>query len=919
MNVANLNAVLTLDASGFNNAVNVAITQINNIKNAAVNTRNALQDMVTLGRNISGLGRELSMAVTVPIVGIGKAAIETTARFDRLKSALTAITGSASEAEKQFARLNEIAKQPGIGIEEAIQGSINLQAVGMSAEKAERAVKAFGNALVYSGRTKNELSEVETILSKIAGREMLSERQFTSLTIRIPKMRALLKEAFGTGDIEKIQKSGLPIDQILERFIYAAEQIPHVTGGIQNDIDNFQDNIKRSLDNIGQAMIPLVHKFTTEFGPAIENASKWFKSLTTAQKENIIFWGGVAAAIGPALWGFGQMIQALARIKMLIEWINASKFVTSGIGGGLGLAATVVGGAAVVANYANEVKDRREGKGDVDNWDVINRLPETIADMIVQGTSKGQSRVYTKEDEGSGAAEYAQAIADYRAHQKERSPKPGGYGNLPDPKIAADEQRTINRARMQSELEAARARLDSDSKTPAQDALKNLQRLMGAQATDLRKEAEDMHISKKSTAKEWVDYYRIQREASQLDSQILAMQKAANKEQNQAAKAARAARYQISELGFQGQESDATARGGQAAEGFTAQSTLANMIPVLKGRQAQIVKMWQMASADTSDANEAAVRRAQLEKEYWDINRKGVELEKDAAQERKRNEKKAQDDRREAFAAYRQFQHERIRTMAEEAPDNLQAQTLLNAELPVLRAEQKEIMDRQKEFAPNSKEYWDNARNYWQVEDQIHNLAKNAVKERHSAAQKAIEAQKQAANEQRELISLETRLMEARLKNNPLLTDQQRTQMMIPMLIRQYRQMMIPVSGETPIEAMRRMLEAEGMKHDIMQQAGALSRNSMHRVLGGGAISTGLNRRQLMNIMGQLDAPMSKQEQDSYTNPQKRAEQLAREYSLGRPVVLQFSVSNNPEDIGREVRQVLDNLNRGAMPFSVRR
>lgn len=913
MNVANLTATLNLDVSGFNNNTNVAITQINNIKNAAQNANNALLGMIRTGNQISALGRSISFAVTAPLTALGVEAFRTAARFDQFKQALTAITGSASEAERQMKRLNAIAKEPGIGIEEAMQGSINLQSVGLSANTAERAIRAFGNALVYSGRGKEELAGIETILSKIAGREILSERQLTQLTLRVPRMRALLKEAFGTGDVHAIQHSGLGPEEIINRLIWAAEQIPHVTGGIQNDIDNFKDSVTRSFKNIGDAMVPVAHDILPKLGDAIEKVSNDFANLTTAQKESILGWGAFAIAIGPVIIALGNVITALGRIKLLIETIKASSFV--GSGGALALGIPLAAG--VIANEAGKAVDRSQGKQDVNDFDMLSRVPGILW-HDVKSWAVGM---------GGKLPRWAESQADrdsYEgnlpgANQPINLPPKAKGADKPEaitPVLTAQEQRQIFRAKLQAELEAARAGLSDSSTTHAQDELKRLGPLLLRQAQDLKREAAEMHVGRKSTAKEWEDYYKIQGQASQLEGQMNRLQRGATKERLNQAKQARNANYTASEYEFHMNEDSAMAEGLYDSEGVKSQNVFARVAPVLRQRQAQIIQMWNMVGKDTENANEAIVRRRQLEAEYYSIERKGAMLQREAAHERLQNEKKAEQERKNAFTAYREFQKERISAMAREAPDGMQALAILNAEVPTLRDEQKELLARQQQLSPNTKEYWDNAKAFWSVEDNIHQLVKNAVTERNNEVKKAVEQHKKDATEHREMISLETKLMEMRLKNNPLLTDRQRQALMVPMLVRQYRQMLIPIQGETELESLRRQIDAEGMKHDIMQSLGALGKAGS-RVLGGGRIGN-FDRRAVANVMRQLDAPMSAREQASYMSPKERAEQLAREANKGRPVVIQLNVENDPSKIGNDVMRIMNDLNNGAIAYPQR-
>lgn len=915
-----LNQMAT-QARGMNN-LNASMT-------AAVTT---MTNLKTVGYAISGLGREWMIGITLPIAYLGKEALDTAVRFDSLDRALTAITGSSKIAAEQMARLNEIAKLPGIGLEEAVQGSINLQSAGMSANTAERAIKAFGNALVYSGRGKEELVGIEQILAKIQGREILSERQFTQLTLRVPKMRALLKEAFGTGDVEVIQKSGLPVEKILERLIYAAEQIPKVTGGIQNDIDNFHDHVTRSLKILGDAITPIAHEFLTTVGPEIEKFANWFKGLPDWEKKGVLIFAGLAAGVGPFLFALGQVLITVGRIQTALAGLQIAGSMgglstllgTSLAGGTLTLgAAAGIGAIGVAGGIAggygiSAAVDAAQGKQDPGIWATIQQMPGALGDQLLRTLTGGKYGV----DTGNLPGADKPIILPPKTKS---SAKPEGWGTTPEgPEAKAKrlkEEREIQRLKLDAELEAARSKIDLSEPGHAQQASKDLEPILKKQAADLRKEAEEMKVGKASTASEWKDYYRIVHDASAKELEIQRLKAAGDKEEKNAARALRSTNQRLSEMKFRGIEAGAQADAyDNAPEGMQAQTMAKTLTPVIKARQAELVQLWHEAEKDTGDANETAIRRAQLEDEYWQLQRKGAQINKQSADEMRKNAKQAERDSMANAKAYRSFQMERVKVLAEEAETETQQSDILTREIPLLRDDQAELLREANSIKPNTKAYWDNARAYWQIEDEITKLTKNQAKARQNDLKKANQAAQQQAHEHREMLDLETHLMEARLKNNPFLSDAQRKNLMVPMLIRQYRAMMQPVAGETELESLRRQVDAENMKHDILEQFG-LGKNQGARVLGGGRLNmTGLNPRALKAAMAQLDAPMTDRERGGMIDPHVRARALAAEAANGRPVVVQvtWQPGMTAEQVKQQLWKLIDEMTTSHDPVIAR-
>jgi tape measure domain-containing protein len=160
-----------------------------------------------VANSLASLGGKLTLGITAPLAALGIAAVKTATDFDSLKRGLTAVTKEAGPVEAQLARLKEVAKLPGLGFREAVQGSINLQAAGFSAKEAERALKGFGNALATVGKGKTELDGVILALTQIQSKGKVSAEEINQLAERVPQIRQIMLQAFGTADTEVIQRA----------------------------------------------------------------------------------------------------------------------------------------------------------------------------------------------------------------------------------------------------------------------------------------------------------------------------------------------------------------------------------------------------------------------------------------------------------------------------------------------------------------------------------------------------------------------------------------------------------------------------------------------------------------------------------------------------------------------------------------
>jgi tape measure domain-containing protein len=285
--------------------------------------------------------RPLMQAAGLAVAGGIGYSIKKAVDFDSLKRGLTAVAGSAQEAEKQLSRLKELAKLPGLGFEEAVQGSLRLQSAGLSAQMAEKAIKEFGNALALEGKGKAELEGVITALSQIQSKGKVSAEEINQIAERWGGVRKAMKAAFGTADTEAIQKMGITSEQFITKLTAAMEQNERVTAGARASLDNMMDSVNQAAASLGTIFLPTVEAVAAAVGVMAEG----FASLPSPVQA-AIGW------IGAATLGFGLLAAAVAKVVSMVTALKA--VIASGVFTkiGAGLAAWGVTLSAIVPAVA---------------------------------------------------------------------------------------------------------------------------------------------------------------------------------------------------------------------------------------------------------------------------------------------------------------------------------------------------------------------------------------------------------------------------------------------------------------------------------------------------------------------------------------------------------------------------------------
>lgn len=276
------------------------------------------------------IGSALVVALTAGAAGmlaVAKQAIQANATMDSLMRGLTAVAGSSQEAEAQFKRLKEVAKLPGLGLAEAIQGSTNLQAAGLSAQLAESALMGFGNALATVGKGREDLQGVIMALSQIMSKGKVSAEEINQIAERVPQIRTAMQTAFGTANTEQLQKMGLDSQAFIVGITRGLNKLPKAAGGIANAFENIKDAMFQAFSAIGKPINAVL-------GPIIERVSGFFEFLANsgaAERVGKAFAGvfGLAGQGDGLIRFLSYVVAALESLPQIIE--SVAKGVSTGL------------------------------------------------------------------------------------------------------------------------------------------------------------------------------------------------------------------------------------------------------------------------------------------------------------------------------------------------------------------------------------------------------------------------------------------------------------------------------------------------------------------------------------------------------------------------------------------------------------
>lgn len=291
-------------------------------------TRSAVSRIKNLGAELTSIGSSFSLGITAPIVAFGAAAVNAGKEIESLKLALQSIEGSAAGAERRFRELQEVAKLPGLGVREAVQADLALRAYGLTAERAKEATLAFGNALASAGRGKADLAETVRQFGQLSAAGKLTAENLKPIIERVPQVASILRQQFGVATAEALRDLGVTSQQAIDAIIAGLKELPPVTGGLKNSLENLGDAAEKTLAKWGETLKPFVDRFIEDFAnpllERVESLADSFKELPSSTQTAIVAIAAVAAASGPALLAFGALANSITNVITLYSKLPAA-------------------------------------------------------------------------------------------------------------------------------------------------------------------------------------------------------------------------------------------------------------------------------------------------------------------------------------------------------------------------------------------------------------------------------------------------------------------------------------------------------------------------------------------------------------------------------------------------------------------
>jgi Tape measure protein len=320
------------DITGFTSSMSTVMEKMDEAGESV--TKN-LASIEAVGQRLAVAGTIITAAVTLPILGLAKSALETAGAFEQTQVAFTHFMGSAREAKAYLADLYAFAATTPFQITDLTKGAQALMAMGTSAKDVIPMLRIIGDQLSAVGRPENlqrvifafgELSRA-TKGYGVQLRELLQDAAIPA--------KEYLAEAFNIpiGMIDAALKKGLIPGAAAAKAILAG--MARDTGGLMKEqmdtfvgiMTNVRDQIILTLKAIGDTLLPYAKTFSVFANSALSGArqiAQAFADLPAPVQGFTLSLIGLIAAVGPLITLVGGFLMTVAPIAAIVGMTSAS-------------------------------------------------------------------------------------------------------------------------------------------------------------------------------------------------------------------------------------------------------------------------------------------------------------------------------------------------------------------------------------------------------------------------------------------------------------------------------------------------------------------------------------------------------------------------------------------------------------------
>jgi len=278
------------------------------------------RNMRSMTSNITKLGQDMTRSVTLPIIGVGAAALKSAADLQTLETSFVSLTGGTEQAAKMMQQLNAFTAKTPFQIDAVAKSARQLIASGTDVSQVNEQLQFLGDIAAGSG---NNIDEIAAIFAKVNAKGKVELESLNQLAERGIGVFAALSEATGL-PADKLGAGAVSVEQFNDVLRGLTEEgglfegsMLRLSNTVSGKFSTALDTAKFAAASLGKELLPFASKALDAF----TNLAQKFTELDDSTKQIGIAIAGVAASFGPLLVILPKIVQGLT---LLTSPISAS-------------------------------------------------------------------------------------------------------------------------------------------------------------------------------------------------------------------------------------------------------------------------------------------------------------------------------------------------------------------------------------------------------------------------------------------------------------------------------------------------------------------------------------------------------------------------------------------------------------------
>lgn len=273
----------------------------------------SMRKMQTFGKNTKRLGQSMTRSLTMPIAGLGLAAVKSAADLEAMQTSFISLTGGAKEAADMMKNLNEFTAKTPFQIEAVAKSARQLIASGTGINEVNDQLQFLGDIAATSGQP---IDEIAAIFAKVNAKGKVELENLNQLAERGIPIFTALADATGL-PADKLGAGAVSVEQFnatLKGFAteggFAAGAMERLSQTAAGKFSTALDNLKLAGAALAQDLMPVVKDILDGFVGLMQAITR----LSPETKKFALIAAGVAAALGPLLMILPAMLSPIGLV-----------------------------------------------------------------------------------------------------------------------------------------------------------------------------------------------------------------------------------------------------------------------------------------------------------------------------------------------------------------------------------------------------------------------------------------------------------------------------------------------------------------------------------------------------------------------------------------------------------------------------